>query len=279
MALDAITRACAAHLRTLDLQAYLGCLFSDPRDQPPLFALHSLHAELGRIRESVSEPMLGEIRLTWWREALEEAVNGQVREHPVVAALAPHIDNERIAVHDLLGMIDARQQDLYEDGPRDREAVTHYARQTGGGLYHAAMAVSGADAAMCEQARALGTAATSLGIVRSVGFHAQMRRTHIPEDALADMGLDSNTLYQGQFSNELKAYLAAEGRACLALLVDGLKATDDMRQRQVLAPLVVAVLQGRLAERVSFDPETVRPTVSVPASIARTWLFVRLGYL
>ena len=35
-----------------------------------LFALYAFNLEIARVREPVSEPMPGEIRLQWWRDAL-----------------------------------------------------------------------------------------------------------------------------------------------------------------------------------------------------------------
>lgn len=46
-------------------------------------------AELRGVPLRVSEPMLGAIRLQWWREALDEVFSpGRVRRHPLVEALA-----------------------------------------------------------------------------------------------------------------------------------------------------------------------------------------------
>ena len=49
-----------------------------------LFALHAFNAEVARIRDVISEPMPGEIRLQWWRDAI---VSGEGGGHPVATAL------------------------------------------------------------------------------------------------------------------------------------------------------------------------------------------------
>ncbi|NRA29318.1 MAG: squalene/phytoene synthase family protein, partial [Parvularculaceae bacterium] len=49
-------------------------------------------AELLSIPGRVSNPLLGQIRLTWWREALDEVFGvGTPRRHPVVSALREQI--------------------------------------------------------------------------------------------------------------------------------------------------------------------------------------------
>ncbi|MEO0412046.1 MAG: squalene/phytoene synthase family protein [Pseudomonadota bacterium] len=277
VALDPITSSCAQQLRTLDHSAYIGCLFADPRDQPALIALQAYNGELARIRESVSEPMLGEIRLTWWREALEGAEVGNVREHPVVKALAPHIQNGALGSDALLSMIDARQQDLYEEGPKDRRSVSDYAASTGGALYSLAIAASGGDVQAQARAGIVGAAATLVGIVRSVAFHAQMRRSHMPEDVLQDMGLQRDAVFQGQFTADLKMYLQEAGNEALESLTQGLRSDWSARHRRALAPLVFAARTAKALARNGFDPEKPTNSASLPGTILRTWWFVWTG--
>jgi phytoene synthase len=53
-----------------------------------LVALLALDLELARIPHTVSEPALAQMRLQWWREALDEARQGRAAAHPVAQALA-----------------------------------------------------------------------------------------------------------------------------------------------------------------------------------------------
>ncbi len=53
-----------------------------------LIALLALDLELARIPRSVSEPLLGQLRLQWWREAVAAARRGGAPAHPVAQALA-----------------------------------------------------------------------------------------------------------------------------------------------------------------------------------------------
>ena len=55
--------------------------------------------------------MLGEIRLQWWREAIEEIVEGQTRAHPVVQALAPCLGAGVLAARTCQALIDGRAAD------------------------------------------------------------------------------------------------------------------------------------------------------------------------
>jgi 15-cis-phytoene synthase len=62
---------------------------ADAAARADLIALYALDHELTRIPHLVSDPLMGEIRMTWWREGLEEIAEGRpVRPHPVLKAIA-----------------------------------------------------------------------------------------------------------------------------------------------------------------------------------------------
>jgi phytoene synthase len=61
---------------------------SDPDARADLVALYSLDNALAAIPRKVSDPLIGEMRLAWWREAIEGLLkDGSTRGHPVLEAL------------------------------------------------------------------------------------------------------------------------------------------------------------------------------------------------
>ena len=60
--------ACAELVRRQDPDRFFADLFAPAAARPHLFALHAFNVEVGRIRETVSQPLPGEIRLQWWRD-------------------------------------------------------------------------------------------------------------------------------------------------------------------------------------------------------------------
>ena len=65
-----------------DYDRYLSALFAPACRREALFALIAFNHEIARIPEAVSEPMLGRIRLQWWREVLEAVYAGRARPAP-----------------------------------------------------------------------------------------------------------------------------------------------------------------------------------------------------
>ena len=61
---------CAQEVRRHDRARYLSSLFAPDERREDLFALYAFNLEVAKTAEVVSEPMLGQIRLQWWREAI-----------------------------------------------------------------------------------------------------------------------------------------------------------------------------------------------------------------
>jgi phytoene synthase len=83
--------AIAAQVRERDLDRYLAALYAPAAVRPALLALHALDLELAEVVRTTTEPMLGQIRLAWWREQLQALDAGARPAQPVLAALADHL--------------------------------------------------------------------------------------------------------------------------------------------------------------------------------------------
>ena len=86
---------------------YLAALYAPEPARGRLIALAAFEADLARISSSVREPLLAEIRLQWWRDALASATRGEATGHPVADRLRPDVASGLLPVGLLLGMVDA----------------------------------------------------------------------------------------------------------------------------------------------------------------------------
>lgn len=79
-----------AQVRAAHPDRWLASRFiDDAAARADVMALYAFDHELARVAVSVREPLMGEIRLTWWREAMEEVQAGKPpRRHPVVEAVS-----------------------------------------------------------------------------------------------------------------------------------------------------------------------------------------------
>lgn len=101
------------HVRRVDPDRWLAArLIEEPAARTEVLALYALDHELGRIAPAVSQPMLGEIRLQWWREAIARAGEGGAADHPVIAALKPALQAGRLRRDLLESLLSSHAIDL-----------------------------------------------------------------------------------------------------------------------------------------------------------------------
>ena len=132
---------CQDLVRQRDEDRWLAVQYSSADAQGGLIALYAMHQEIRRIPSAVSEPPLGEIRLQWWREALDEIIAGEkVRAHPVVeyAASLKLVTEENRAL--IEQAIDARAHLLYGEPFYSAEAMLNWFDQSEGFLAAARLA-------------------------------------------------------------------------------------------------------------------------------------------
>lgn len=82
---------------------------ADPAARADVIVLYAYDLELARAPKVASNALVAEIRLTWWREVLDEIyTGGRVRGHPVAQALAGVVGRLGLPRSPLEAMIDAR---------------------------------------------------------------------------------------------------------------------------------------------------------------------------
>src|SRR5436190_20306347 len=104
---------CEELVRGGDKERFLATLFAPQKYRRPLYALYAFNVEVARTRELAREPMPGEIRLQWWRDALGGVGNDEVNANPVAAALRDVVVRYRLPPLALSTLIDTRAFDQY----------------------------------------------------------------------------------------------------------------------------------------------------------------------
>ncbi|HTI68255.1 MAG TPA: squalene/phytoene synthase family protein [Caulobacteraceae bacterium] len=122
-----MTETLDALVRRVDPDRWLAARFAGRRRED-LSALYALNYELARVAETVSTPMLGEIRLAWWREGIAA---GRREAHPVLAALSSLPGLEATLLE---AMVEARAPDLEPAPFADEDALVAYIDATAGSL-------------------------------------------------------------------------------------------------------------------------------------------------
>jgi len=106
-------------------------------------ALFALDETLGQILRTTREPMVGQMRLTWWHEALAALDVRPPPAQPVLQALASDVVPRGVRGAAMAEMIDGWEI-LLEPDPLDRSMLDAYATQRGGKLFALAGQILGA---------------------------------------------------------------------------------------------------------------------------------------
>lgn len=181
---------------------------ADPDIRDRLFALYAFHAELAKIPELVSEPMMGQIRYQWWRDCLDEIYGaGAVRTHEVSTPLAQMVAQSGISRFMLDRIIDGRERDLDPTPFASIQAATDYADATSGTLAQAAVMLCGDEGGL-NAGRAWGL----IGLARSYRYYADGMLSKV---VFADVLAASSEAYSDAQSDAFRSALPAIAYAAL----------------------------------------------------------------
>ena len=152
------TDACAAIVQRADSDRFAAIMAAPVAARARLFALFAFNIEVARAPWATTEPLIAQMRLQWWQDAIEEIAAGKApRKHEVVGPLAAVIAGLPLAPFKAL--IAARQWDIYPEPFADLpEFLTHMDHTSGGLLWLAALAL-GAEPAHEPLVRGIGVAA------------------------------------------------------------------------------------------------------------------------
>lgn len=263
-------------VRRHDRDRYQTALFAPANRREGLFALYAFNYEIARVRESVTQPMLGQIRLQWWREVVETAYADEApRRHEVAEPLTAAIRDFGLTRPHFDRMIDARETDLGDEPPADMAALDAYAEATsatvsllaveiliGGAMEWDRRHLAGNVAGMAAVHVGIGYALA--GLLRALPFHARAGRCYIPNDIAAETGLNPRDYAALHPTPALRRSVARIAEAATLHLAAARRVRADV-PRAILPALLQAVIAERALARLRragwdpFDPRLAAP--------------------
>jgi len=275
-AMDEARRAAlvADTVRQMDRDRYRAALFAPSPQRDHLLAVFAFNIELARVREEVSDSTLGQIRLEWWREALEQTEAGEMVGHPVADALG--LARRRCVLPgDLLtDMIDARQSDLSATPMPDQTHLEDYLARTAGTVFQLGGYILGArDAETAHLARHGGVAFGLAGIMRALPVHRSQGLVLLPRTEAAAAGLQTGDVRQGKATDALYGELARLREAAQAHLDVAAQDFKKLppRARPAFLPLALVHGQLRTLAKPGRDPLRELPPPQPLSGFWRMW--------
>lgn len=262
-------------VRKADPDRHLSVLYAPESRRDALYALYAFDAEIARIRDLISEPMPGEIRLQWWRDVISAGTAEAAGGHPVAAALVEAINAHTLPIAAFDNYLDARIFDLYDDPMPGRNELEGYCGETGSALIQlAALVLDPVSApAFSELAGHAGCAQRIAALIRAMPLHRARGQCYVPTEILAAAGLDRAGYLSGQQTSAMRAMveaMAALAREHLRAFQAGAPGLPETLRPAFLPLAATPALLDRL------DPDRAwRAASSEPSALRRYWLMFR----
>lgn len=114
-------------LKTKDYDKFLLCKFAPIPLQEACAAIFTFHSDIAEIPTSVSEPMVGKIKIQWWRDVITEIIEQKPRRpHPILLALK----EQKINYAHLLQILDCYEDVLDNKLPQRFEELVEFIKKT-----------------------------------------------------------------------------------------------------------------------------------------------------
>ncbi len=204
-----------ALLEKSDPDRHMAALFAEPALRGRLFTLYAFYHEIARVPDTVSEAVVGEMRLAWARDAVADlfATPPKVRRHDIYEALSELRDTPGCPDQQTLtALIEARSADLGQGPFASEEDRRDYVDRTAVTLMRAAATLLKPDLDINGEPGAAIMAAGRLwgfvGLLRAFPALCEAGRPPITEDELAASNLTQMDLDRGRNPERVKAALA-----------------------------------------------------------------------
>lgn len=248
---------CANLVRTHDFGRYAATLFVAPELRRPLLSLYAFNIEITRVRDQVSQPLPGEIRLQWWSDMLAGQAHGSAEANPVAAELLRTIAEFALPIDRLTRLVDEHQFDLYNDPMPTEAALDGYLNDTSGALFALASRVAAPSApAIDHLARHAGLAQGMLSVLASLARDAAHRQLFVPLQILSRHGIDMEDVFAGKATSaiiaaidELTGHAREHLDKALELLIETPRET-----RPMFLPLALVRRDLAKRSRAGLDP-------------------------
>jgi phytoene synthase len=254
---------CAELVRSHDFTRYASTLFVPAAQRRALLAIYAFNVEISRVREQVSQPLPGEMRLQWWTDMLAGAGHGGVEGNPVAAELLLAIRSWRLPVERLSRVIEEHQFDLYNDPMPTMAALEAYTNDTSSALFSLGAGIAGRQSDDIEHlARHAGLAQGIARVMATLPLDASRRQLFVPLQLLESHGSNMEEVFAGKETPKLRAaldQLIGEARGHLNTAL-ALLATAPPEVRPVFLPLALVTRDLKRMSRADSNPFTPHVT-------------------
>ncbi|RUS16155.1 Squalene/phytoene synthase-domain-containing protein [Endogone sp. FLAS-F59071] len=172
--------------RKQDYENYLCILFFPRHLQPAQYALRAFNAEIASVRESVSDPIIGKMRMQFWKNTIDQVFAKKPPQQPIAIALTSALETCSLSSLWFKRIITERESNFEDPQYMTIKDVETYAENTASALLYLQLESLGVrDVSVDHAASHLGKAIGIATLLRALPFHASRRRLVLPAQVTA----------------------------------------------------------------------------------------------
>ena len=225
---------------------YYAFLFLPPERRAAITAFYAFCREIDDVVDEVSDPMVAQQKLLWWRTEVQAAFAGRA-QHPALQALMPHVPHFGIAQSSLQSVIEGCEMDLSQTRYLDYPGLSRYCHLVAGVVGEVSARIFGqTDDATTAYAHTLGQALQLTNIIRDVGEDALRGRIYLPVNELQQFDVKAHEILNRVPSDRFLALMRFQAERAQGLYDQALALLPDADRRSQKPGLMMASIYRTL---------------------------------
>ncbi|XP_076381722.1 NADH dehydrogenase (ubiquinone) complex I, assembly factor 6 homolog sicily isoform X3 [Megalopta genalis] len=188
-----------------DHENFLCTLSLPSKPRSAAFAIRAFNVEVAQIQDQTNDSKIGEMRLKFWTDALNNTFKGNPPRSPVMLELARILQKHSLSKHYFKRLIDARLEYLKNCTFLDMNALEKYAEYSTSSIYYLVLEAYDIHNISADHAAShMGKAHGIINSLRSIPYNVKNRVNVLPQDILMKHGVSTEAVFQGQISQDLQ---------------------------------------------------------------------------
>lgn len=251
---------------------YYSFLFLPPERRKAITALYAFCREVDDVVDECEEHSVARMKLAWWRSQIEDMYAGKA-DHPVMRAMAPHVQPFGLDADRLYAIVEGMEMDLDQARYADWPALRKY-------CWHAAGVVGELSAGIfghthpdtLQYAEKLGLAFQLTNIIRDVGDDARRGRIYLPLDDLQRFNVSAAEILNGQYSDNFVALMRFQTDRARQYYREAMQALPEQDRRAQRPGLLMAAIYHTLLHEIEHEQWRVLDQRISLTPIRKFWL-------
>ncbi|KAH6569673.1 hypothetical protein BASA50_002131 [Batrachochytrium salamandrivorans] len=247
---------CMDLVRSHDYEQFLATLFVSAPARPAAWAIKAFNVETALIRDVVSQANIREMRIQWWRDAIDRTFQGSPPNHPITKTLAKTLEKTRLSKMWFTKILSARESNMKDTQYNTMTDLEAYAENTVSSLIYLQLEALGisdlnAEHAASHSGKAIGIATA----LRGTPFNVSKRRFYLPAEIMSQHSVVTEEIFRfGPNEKLADAIFTIATRANDQLLTARTFSKDVPKEATAtLLPLVIAHNYLTNLEKANFN--------------------------